>query len=124
MDQQQACKVLTLLALLVQKCKYRRLWRSVAGDPNLHMLAANPYAQMAQQQPTMAALATHVAHLDLGSDTKVRLSHEDKSHLMSFIGCPIPEPSPPNPNLAILNRMSAERRLAASIVGWQWAGQL
>ncbi len=52
------------------KYKYRRLRRSVAGDPNLHMLAANPYAQMAQQQPTMATLATHVAHLDLGAEVK------------------------------------------------------
>jgi hypothetical protein len=52
------------------KYKYQRLRRSVAGDPNLHLLAANPYAQMAQQQPTMATLATHVAHLDLGAEVK------------------------------------------------------
>jgi hypothetical protein len=36
----------------------------------LDMLAANPYAQMAQQQPTMAALTTHVDHLDLGAEVK------------------------------------------------------
>jgi hypothetical protein len=34
------------------------------------MLAANPYAQTAQQQPTTAALATQVAHLDLGAEVK------------------------------------------------------
>ena len=54
----------------VQKYKYQRRRRCVAGDPNLHMLAANPYAQTAQQQPTTAALATQVAHLDLGAEVK------------------------------------------------------
>ena len=54
----------------VQKYKYQRLRWCVTGDPNLHMLAVNPYAQMAQEQPTMSGLATHVTHLDLGAEVK------------------------------------------------------